>query len=156
MKFVKYYTQPRVTRQKIQNICCRYTNTHRRFIVKKQRPVNLDLTTIKLPSAGKASILHRITGVAMFFALLFVIWAWATSVASADGFALVSDLMNGFVGKFVAIGTLSAFSFHLIGGIRHLVMDMGYWEELESGNTSANVAIGLWIVLTIVIAGVLI
>ncbi|MGB3726202.1 MAG: succinate dehydrogenase, cytochrome b556 subunit [Glaciecola sp.] len=124
--------------------------------MKKQRPVNLDLTTIKLPSAGKASILHRITGVAMFFALLFVIWAWATSVASADGFALVTELMNGFVGKFVAIGTLSAFSFHLIGGLRHVVMDMGYWEELQSGNTSANVAIGLWIVVTIAIAGVLI
>lgn len=124
--------------------------------MKKQRPVNLDLTTIKLPSAGKASILHRVTGVAMFFALLFVIWAWATSVASAEGFALVSDLMNGFIGKFVAIGTLSAFSYHLIGGIRHVVMDMGYWEELQSGNTSANVAIGLWIVVTIVIAGVLI
>lgn len=124
--------------------------------MKKQRPVNLDLTTIKLPAAGKASILHRITGVAMFFALLFVIWAWATSVASADGFALVAELMNGFVGKFVAIGTLSALSFHIIGGVRHLVMDMGYWEELESGNTSANVAIALWIILTIVIAGVLI
>lgn len=124
--------------------------------MKKQRPVNLDLTTIKLPAAGKASILHRITGVAMFFALLFVIWAWATSVASADGFALVAELMNGFVGKFVAIGTLSALSFHIIGGIRHLVMDMGYWEELESGNTSANVSIALWIILTIVIAGVLI
>lgn len=124
--------------------------------MKKQRPVNLDLTTIKLPSAGKASILHRITGVAMFFALLFVIWAWATSLASADGFSLVTDVMNGAFGKFVAIGTLSAFSFHLIGGIRHVVMDMGYWEELESGNTSANVAIGLWIVLTIVIAGVII
>lgn len=124
--------------------------------MKKQRPVNLDLSTIKLPPAGKASILHRITGVAMFFALLFVIWAWATSIASPEGFALVSDLMNGFVGKFIAIGTLSAFTFHFIGGIRHLVMDMGYWEELESGNTSANIAIGLWIVITIVIAGVLI
>jgi len=154
---VKYlHTTSRYFSKKSEITAAVRVYTHRRFIVKKQRPVNLDLTTIKLPSAGKASILHRITGVAMFFALLFVIWAWATSVASADGFALVSDLMNGFVGKFVAIGTLSAFSFHLIGGIRHLVMDMGYWEELESGNTSANIAIGLWIVLTIVIAGVLI
>ncbi|GGW87980.1 succinate dehydrogenase cytochrome b556 large subunit [Alteromonas halophila] len=91
------------------------------------------------------------TGVAMFFALLFVIWAWAVSVSSADGFASVSALMDGIVGKIIAIGTASALTYHLLGGIRHGIMDMGYWEELESGNLSAKVVIGLWIVLTIVL-----
>lgn len=119
--------------------------------MKKQRPVNLDLNTIKFPPSAISSILHRVTGVAMFFALLFVIWAWAVSVSSADGFASVSALMDGIVGKIVAIGTASALTYHLLGGIRHAVMDMGYWEELESGNLSAKVVIGLWIVLTIVL-----
>ncbi len=119
--------------------------------MKKQRPVNLDLSTIKFPSTAKASILHRVTGVAMFFALLFVIWAWATSLSSAAGFETVSTVMQGFIGKFIAVGTLSALSYHIIGGIRHVIMDMGHWEELQSGNTSASVAIALWIVVTIVI-----
>lgn len=119
--------------------------------MKKQRPVNLDLNTIKFPPSAISSILHRVTGVAMFFALLFVIWAWAVSVSSADGFASVSALMDGIVGKVIAIGTASALTYHLLGGIRHAVMDMGYWEELESGNLSAQVVIGLWIVLTIVL-----
>ena len=39
--------------------------------VKKQRPVNLDLTTISMPATAKASIFHRVTGVALFFALTF-------------------------------------------------------------------------------------
>ncbi len=123
--------------------------------MKKQRPVNLDLTTIKLPSAGKASILHRVTGVAMFFALIFVIWAWAESVSSAEGFARVQDIMQGVVGYVIALGTLSALSYHFIGGVRHVIMDMGHWEELQSGNTSANVAIGLWILVTIALGVVL-
>ena len=123
--------------------------------MKKQRPVNLDLTTIKLPSAGKASILHRVTGVAMFFALVFVIWAWATSLNSQADFQMVKDVINGPIGFIVSWGTLSALSFHIIGGIRHVIMDMGYWEELESGTTSANVAIGAWIVLSVVIGVVL-
>jgi succinate dehydrogenase / fumarate reductase cytochrome b subunit len=123
--------------------------------VKKQRPVNLDLTTIKLPSAGKASILHRATGVAMFFALVFVVWAWATSLSSEAGFAMVIDVLNGPLGYIIALGTLSSLSFHFIGGIRHVVMDMGHWEELRSGNISANVAIGLWIALTIILGVVL-
>jgi succinate dehydrogenase / fumarate reductase cytochrome b subunit len=121
--------------------------------VKKQRPVNLDLTTISMPATAKASILHRATGVATFFALVFVICAWAISLQSAEGFETAKDLMSGVIGKIIAIGTLAALSYHIIGGIRHLVMDLGHWEELESGNTSAKVSIALWLV-SVVIAGV--
>jgi len=119
--------------------------------VKKQRPVNLELNTIKFPPSAISSILHRVTGVAMFFALLFVIWAWAVSVQSPEGFANVQAIMDGFFGKFVAIGTASALTYHILGGLRHVVMDLGHWEELESGNTSAKATIALWIVLTVVL-----
>jgi len=123
--------------------------------VKKQRPVNLQLNTISFPPAAITSILHRITGVALFVALLFVIWAWAVSVSSPDGFALVSEQLNGWLGKFIAIGTISALSYHILGGVRHLIMDTGRWEELESGNASAKAIIGIWIILTIVVGVVL-
>ena len=119
--------------------------------MKKQRPVNLDLNTIKFPPSAISSILHRVTGVAMFFALLFVIWAWAVSVSSADGFASVQDIMDGAIGKLIAIGTASALIYHILGGVRHVIMDMGHWEELESGNLSAKVIMVLWIILTIVL-----
>ncbi|WP_288389008.1 succinate dehydrogenase, cytochrome b556 subunit [uncultured Alteromonas sp.] len=119
--------------------------------MKKQRPVNLELNTIKFPPAAISSILHRVTGVAMFFALLFVIWAWAVSVSSPEGFANVRAMMDGIIGKVIAIGTLSALTYHILGGLRHVVMDLGHWEELESGNLSAKIAIALWIVLTVVL-----
>ena len=123
--------------------------------MKKQRPVNLDLNTITFPPAAIASILHRVTGVAMFFALLFVIYAWATSVASIEGYNSVLGMMDAWYGKVISIGTLSALAYHIIGGVRHVVMDMGYWEELDSGNNSARIAMGLWVVLTIVLGVVL-
>ena len=119
--------------------------------MKKQRPVNLDLNTIKFPPSAISSILHRVTGVAMFFALLFVIWAWAVSVSSPEGFEQVQTLMNGVLGYIVALGTISALTYHILGGIRHVIMDMGHWEELQSGNTSAQVIIALWVVLTVVL-----
>lgn len=123
--------------------------------MKKQRPVNLDLNTISFPPAAVASILHRVTGVAMFFALLFVVYAWATSVASVDGFNSIVVMMDAWYGTVITVGTLSALSYHIIGGIRHVIMDMGYWEELESGNNSATIAMGSWLVLTIVLGVVL-
>ncbi|WP_290616358.1 succinate dehydrogenase, cytochrome b556 subunit [Arsukibacterium sp. UBA5043] len=121
--------------------------------MKKQRPVNLDLSTISLPAAAKASILHRVTGVAMFFALVFVIWAWAYSLQSQTSFDYVQSLMTSHLAKIIALGTLSVLIYHLLAGLRHLVMDMGHWEELKSGTLSANVVMGLWIVLS-VLAGV--
>nr|WP_221411458.1 succinate dehydrogenase, cytochrome b556 subunit [Rheinheimera tangshanensis] len=121
--------------------------------VKKQRPVNLDLTTISFPAPALASILHRVTGVAMFFALVFVIWAWAVSLSSPEGFEQVKLVLQSFIAKFIAWGTITVLLYHMIGGIRHLIMDMGHWEELQSGKTSAVVTIVLWIVLA-VLAGV--
>ncbi|MBU3001872.1 succinate dehydrogenase, cytochrome b556 subunit [Paraglaciecola arctica] len=123
--------------------------------MKKQRPVNLQLNTISFPPAAITSILHRITGVAMFFALMFVIWAWATSVSSLEGFEFVQEQMAGPLGKFVAIGTISALIYHVLGGVRHMIMDMGHWEELQSGDLSAKVIIAAWIILTIVVGVVL-
>lgn len=121
--------------------------------MKKQRPVNLDLTTISFPAPALASILHRVTGVAMFFALVFVIWAWAVSLSSPEGFEQVKLVLQSFIAKFIAWGTITVLLYHMIGGIRHLIMDMGHWEELQSGKTSAVVTIALWIVLA-VLAGV--
>ena len=118
--------------------------------MKKQRPVNLELNTISFPPSAIVSILHRITGVAMFFALLLVIAAWAMSLQSEQSFAAVSDFMAGPFGKFLTIGTISALTYHILGGVRHMFMDLGHFEELESGNSSAKFIIGLWVMLTVV------
>lgn len=106
-----------------------------------------------MPATAKASILHRVTGVALFFALSFVIWAWSESLSSPEGFEFVNGLFSSFIAKFIAWGTLSVLAYHLIGGIRHLIQDLGYWEELESGNISANITILLSAIVA-VLAGV--
>ena len=86
----------------------------------------------------------------MFFALLLVIAAWAMSLQSEQSFAAVSDFMAGPFGKFLTIGTISALTYHILGGVRHMFMDLGHFEELESGNSSAKFIIGLWVMLTVV------
>ncbi|PQJ54082.1 succinate dehydrogenase, cytochrome b556 subunit [Psychrosphaera saromensis] len=127
-------------------------SSDRHVIVKKQRPVNLELTSF-MPASAIASILHRVSGVVFFFALIFVIVAWTMSLQSAESFELAKSLMQGVIGKVIVIAILAALSFHTIIGLRHLVMDMGYWEELESGNLSAKLAIAIWVV-TVILAGV--
>lgn len=119
--------------------------------MKKERPVNLDLTTIKMHPAANASILHRISGVIMIFAIGILLWTLSLSLSSAEGFAQVKELLDGVFFKLIILGIASAMLYHLLGGIRHLLMDLGHFEEKASGNASAKLIIALWVVLTVVV-----
>jgi len=124
-------------------------------IVKKQRPVNLDLQTIQMPITAIASILHRVSGVVMLFAVGILLWLLSESLSSEQGFQNVVDIVSGFFGTFILWGILTALAYHIAGGIRHLLMDMGYFEELESGALSAKVAFIATAVLSI-LAGIMV
>ncbi len=71
------------------------------------------------------------------------------------GFMEASEIVEGFFVKFILWGILTALAYHIAGGIRHLLMDLGYFEELESGAMSAKVAFGVTIILS-VLAGVMV
>ena len=117
--------------------------------MKKQRPVNLDLTTIKMHPSANASILHRVSGVIMVFAIGILLWTLSLSLSSSEGFAQIQAFLDGFFFKFIIFGIISALTFHILMGIRHLFMDSGYFEELASGNTSAKLTMALWFILSV-------
>jgi len=119
--------------------------------VKKQRPVNLDLTTIKMHPAANASILHRISGVIMVFAIGILLLTLSTSLSSAEGFAQIQGYLDGIFFKFIIFGCLSALTFHVLAGVRHLFMDLGHFEELASGNATAKVIMIIWLAVSAVI-----
>ncbi len=124
--------------------------------VKKQRPVNLDLTTIRFPVTAIASILHRVSGVITFVAVGILLWLLGLSLSSQEGFQTASAIMNGFFVKFILWGILTALAYHAVGGIRHMLMDFGWLEEtFEAGKRSANVSFAITVVLSL-LAGVLV
>ena len=105
-------------------------------------------------AAANASILHRISGVIMIVAVGILLWTLSLSLSSAEGFAKVQAMLDGWFFTFIIWGITSAMIYHLLGGIRHLLMDVfGLFEEKASGNISAKFIIALWVILTIV-AGV--
>tara|TARA_B110000208_G_scaffold173745_1_gene217810 strand:+ start:780 stop:1154 length:375 start_codon:yes stop_codon:yes gene_type:complete len=119
--------------------------------VKKQRPVNLDLTTIKMHPAATASILHRVSGVIMVFAIGILLWTLSISLSSAEEFNQLKALVDGLFFKLIMFGILSALAYHLLAGVRHLLMDLGHFEELTSGNVTAKLVMALWLVVSAVI-----
>lgn len=121
--------------------------------VKSQRPVNLDLRTIKLPITGVTSFLHRVSGIILFLGLGIMLYALSNSLSSEEGFDEVKGYMTSPLAKFVAWGLLSALLYHLVAGVRHLIMDMGVGETLEGGRLGSKIIIAISVVL-IVLAGV--
>jgi succinate dehydrogenase / fumarate reductase cytochrome b subunit len=122
--------------------------------VNKKRPVNLDILTISMPVTAIVSILHRVTGIILFVGLAFLFYAFDLSLESQEGFdQVVNALQTNFLVKFVIWGVVSALMYHFVAGVKHLFMDMGYFEELESGRNAAIANIVIAAVL-IVLAGV--
>ncbi|MCA3951668.1 succinate dehydrogenase cytochrome b556 subunit [Vibrio vulnificus] len=122
---------------------------------RKSRPVNLDLQTIRFPVTAIASILHRVSGVITFVAVGILLWLLSISLSSPVGFMEASDIVDSFFVKFILWGILTALAYHIAGGIRHLMMDLGHFEELESGAMSAKVAFTATAVLSL-LAGILV
>ncbi|ULG70534.1 succinate dehydrogenase, cytochrome b556 subunit [Marinobacterium sediminicola] len=120
----------------------------------KKRPVNLDLRTIKQPLPAITSILHRVTGVALFFGAIFMMYVLGLSLESQAGFNEAAEMLQeSFLAKLIAWGLVSALLYHFFAGIKHLIMDLGHCEELEGGRMAAKVTLVV-AVIAILLAGV--
>lgn len=109
--------------------------------MKNNRPVNLDLRTIRLPITAIVSIIHRITGVGLFVAIGMLMWALNLSLNSEAGFEKVAGILSHPLAKFIAWGIVSFLVYHLIAGIKHLFMDAGYFETKEGGAQASRVVL---------------
>ncbi|WP_257294689.1 succinate dehydrogenase, cytochrome b556 subunit [Endozoicomonas sp. YOMI1] len=118
-----------------------------------KRPVNLDITTIKLPLPAYTSILHRISGVILFVGLGFLLYGLDLSLASEESFDALKALLSAPLAKFIIWGILSALIYHFIAGVKHLLMDVDVGDGKESGSLGAIITLVLSIVL-IILAGV--
>ena len=118
-----------------------------------KRPVNLDLGSFHFPLPAITSILHRISGIIIFIGIAFMLYGLDLSLSGEEGFGRVNELLDSFLAKLIIWGILSGLLYHLVAGIKHLIMDMGIGETLEGGRLAAKATIAVSVVL-IVLAGV--
>lgn len=121
----------------------------------KKRPKNLDLSTIRLPLAGKVSILHRVSGAGLFLFLPVLLWLFSASLTSAETFATVKSLFSTLPVKVVIAGLIWAFVHHFCAGVRFLLLDLHIGIEKEASRKSAAVVLAVSIPLTLILWGVL-
>jgi succinate dehydrogenase / fumarate reductase, cytochrome b subunit len=120
----------------------------------KQRPVyrNIgmgDLAHYRLPIIGIASIVHRITGVALFVGLILLLPMLAMSLKSEAGFEAFRSLVWGnWIAKIILIGLLFSIIYHLVAGVRHMIQDANKWLDLGSARSTATAVFAISVVLT--------
>lgn len=120
------------------------------------RPKNLDLFSITFPITAIASILHRVCAVIVWVGFGFLLVAASIALQSAEGFASVEEaLNNNFLVQFVAWGLATATGYYIMGTLKHLIQDMGFFEEFAGGKFISWTAITFGVVISI-IAGVVI
>lgn len=117
----------------------------------KQRPKYLALHEIRLPLAGFASILHRVSGAGLFLMLPLLIWLLQLSLGSTQQSAeLFAALTGNWLVKLILLGLLWAFLHHFCMGIRILLIDVHVGVEKQQAHNSAMAVMVISLALTLV------
>ena len=114
------------------------------------RPVYIDLRKINLPVSALISITHRLSGMYVFFITLPLMLALIYfSTESEDSFNDLSLFLKDY--KFILGLIVLSFCilwYHILSGVRHLIMDAHIGESLIASKYSAIFNISLWIITT--------
>jgi succinate dehydrogenase / fumarate reductase cytochrome b subunit len=118
----------------------------------KARPKYLNLMQIRLPVPGLVSILHRVSGAALFLFIPFLLVLFELSLQSPQTFARFKLVLSYWLVKLIVIGLVWAYLHHLLAGIRHLALDLHYGLELRAARASSWAVLAASIGLTLAIA----
>lgn len=107
----------------------------------------------RLPLAGKLSILHRISGILLFFCLpLVILPLFAASVTAAQTFEAVAAYVGNPIVKLALLALIWGYLHHFCAGIRYLLLDLHLGIDKVSAKKSAAVVFGVSLALTLVFA----
>jgi succinate dehydrogenase / fumarate reductase cytochrome b subunit len=91
--------------------------------IQTERPLSPHLGIYHFSITMAMSILHRITGCALYFGTLLLVWWLLAASSSARQFDIVSALFASWFGQLVLLGYTWALLHHMLGGIRHFIWD---------------------------------
>lgn len=97
-----------------------------------ERPLSPHLQIYKPSITMVTSILHRITGAALFFGTLLLVIFLVALASGKTSFATVQAIYGSFLGKLVLFGYTWALFMHMCGGLRHFIWDTGAGLERET------------------------
>lgn len=120
-------------------------------IDKKERVLSPHVSIYKFHVLMTASIVHRISGVALTAGTLLISWWLMAAASGGEYFGCVNGFMGSIFGKVILLGWSWALFYHMLNGIRHLFWDVGMGFELETARRTAWFVWAGSVILTIAI-----
>ena len=118
-------------------------------VLKKPRPLSPHLQVYRPQITSVLSILHRLTGVGLSFAMPVFVWFLVALSQGKEPYEKFLNCAHSIPGQIVLFGWVWAFCYHLCCGIRHLFWDSGSLLEIKQVNASGAVAVFVSSVMTI-------
>lgn len=119
--------------------------------IKSARPMSPHLTIYRFRPTMAMSIMHRITGCALYFGTVLVAWWLVAAATGPDAFATASWFFNSFIGRFILFGYSWALLHHMLGGLRHLYWDTGNGLGKETSTKLAVATLAGSLLLTVLL-----
>ena len=92
----------------------------------RERPLSPHLFIYRPMLTMMMSIMHRITGVALYVGTLLLAWFLIAASLDVSAFSAVTWAMRSIPGQLVMFGFTWALMHHMLGGLRHAMWDAGY------------------------------
>jgi succinate dehydrogenase / fumarate reductase cytochrome b subunit len=121
----------------------------------RPRPKYLNLVRIRLPVPGLVSIMHRVSGAALFLFIPFLLTLFEMSLDSAQAYNRFKAVAGHWVIKLVLIGLAWAYIHHLLAGVRHLALDLHYGTDLAPARATSWAVLAGGIALALIFAVVI-
>ena len=114
-----------------------------------KNPLSPHLQIYRWQISSLISIFHRITGIINVMGLI-IICLWIGLLFFGESrYGLINIFFQSYFGKVFIMGFVWSYSFHLLSGIRHLILDLGYGYEIKTANISGIIVIIGSLVLTV-------
>ena len=92
----------------------------------RPRPISPHLQIYRPMLTMVMSIVHRITGAALYFGMLLLAWWLIAAATGPNAYANVEWFMGSLIGQLILFGYTWALLHHMLSGLRHFVWDLGY------------------------------
>ena len=115
-----------------------------------RRPLSPHLQAYKPQVSSVTSILNRLTGIAISFGLILMVWWLVAAAEGPKAFATAQGFIGSPIGLIMMFGWTVALWYHFCAGIRHLVWDAGYGYGVKTSHQTALIAVAATLVLTVI------
>jgi succinate dehydrogenase / fumarate reductase cytochrome b subunit len=120
-------------------------------MIASQRPKYLDLFRIRLPIPALVSVLHRISGMALFVFSWALLYLLQESLRSPESHVHFQALIGHWLVKLFLIAMLWSFLHHLFAGLRHLLLDIQVADDLGPARATSFAVLAISLALSAIL-----